>query len=132
MSVEVVLDVEPVWNDVVKYIDSTIPYVHDEFSTAEIKDKLLCGEYNLLVIKNNTNIIGVIVFNTQIVAGKKTAFIVVTAGRHITTPTIWSELKMLLNNLGYVYIEAAMRDSTLRLWSKLGFEKKYNMAGVNI
>lgn len=132
MSVEVVLDVEPVWNDVVKYIDSTIPYVHDEFSTAEIKDKLLCGEYNLLVIKDNTNIIGVIVFNTQIVAGKKTAFLIIGAGRFITTFTVWNDLKMLLKSLGYVYIEAAMRDSTLRLWSKLGFEKKYNMAGVNI
>lgn len=132
MSVEVVLDVEPVWNDVVKYIDSTIPYVHDEFSTAEIKDKLLCGEYNLLVIKDNTNIIGVIVFNTQIVAGKKTAFFVIGAGRNISTSAVWNDIKMLLNNLGYEYIEAAMRDSTLRLWSKLGFEKKYNMAGVNI
>lgn len=132
MSVELVLNVEVVWDDIVKYIDNTIPYVHDEFSTADIKDKLFCGEYNLILIKDSTDIIGVIVFNTQIVAGKKTAFIVVTSGRHITTISIWNELKTLLNNLGYVYIEAAMRDSTLRLWSKLGFEKKYNMAGVNI
>lgn len=132
MSVDVVLDVESVWDDVVGFIDSTIPYVHNEFDTTFIKDKLLCGEYNLITIKNNNSVIGVIVFNTQIVAGKKTAFIVVTAGKHITNNVIWQKLKVLLKSLGYVYIEAAMRDSTLRLWSKLGFEKKYNMAGVNI
>jgi len=132
MSVEVVLDIDSVWKDVVGFVDSAIPYVHGEFTTQDIRDRLLFNEYNLMVIKNDGVVIGVIIFSTQIVAGKKTAFIVVTAGRNITTNDTWRDVKMLFSALDYTYIEAGMRDSTLRLWSKLGFRKKYNMVGVEI
>jgi hypothetical protein len=132
MTVEIVLNTADVWKDVVGFVDNTIPYVHGEFTTQDVRDRLLANEYNLMVIKNDSTIIGVIIFSTQIVAGKKTAFIIVTAGRHITTSGIWQDVKTLFSSLGFVYIEAGMRDSTLRLWSKLGFKKKYNMAGVNI
>jgi hypothetical protein len=132
MSVEIVLDIDTVWKDVVCFVDNTIPYVHGEFTTQEVKDRLLANEYNLMVIKNDGVIIGAIVFSTHVIAGKKTAFFVVGAGKNISTSDVWQDVITVLGSLGYSYIEAAMRDSTLRLWSKLGFEKKYNMAGVNI
>jgi hypothetical protein len=132
MKFEVVLDIDSVWDDVVGFIDSTIPYVHGEFTTQDVKDKLLDNEYNLIVISNDDNIIGAIVFSTHFVANKNTAFIIITAGRHITNDDAWQKLKTLFSNLGYEYIEAGMRDSTMRLWSKLGFKKKYNIVGVDI
>jgi|TARA_R110000782_G_scaffold19349_4_gene52898 hypothetical protein len=132
MSVEVVLDIDSVWSEVVSYIDRVIPYVHNDFTTQDVREKLLSNEYNLILFKDKEQVIGVVVFSTEVIAHKKSAFIVVIAGKHITNDKMWVDLKTLFSSLGYVYIEAAMRDSTLRLWSKLGFKKKYNMAGVNI
>lgn len=132
MSLELVTDVDAIWSDVSKYIDAVIPYVYGEFTTQEIKERLDSKRYSLIVFKDKQKLIGVIVFTTQIIAKKKSAFILIASGKNITTDLHWSELVTLFKKFGYVYVEAAMRDSTLRLWSSLGFEKKYNIAGVNI
>jgi hypothetical protein len=132
MSLELVTDVDAVWSDVSKYIDSVVPYVHEDFTTQDIKEGLASKTYNLIVFKDEEKLIGVIVFMSQTIAKKKSAFILIASGKNITTDLHWSELVTLFKKLGYKYVEAAMRDSTLRLWSSLGFKKKYNIAGVNI
>ena len=132
MSVEIVLDTDSVWKDVVGFVDNTVPYAHGEFTTQDVRNGLLVNEYNLMVIKNDGVIIGAVIFRTCIIADKKTAFFIALAGKNISTSSVWQDITTLLKSLGYTYVEAGMRDSMLRLWSKMGFEKKYNMAGVNI
>lgn len=132
MSLALAFNIEDIWEDIEKYVASVIPYVHGEFTVADIKAKLVSNTYNLVVFKERDSCIGIIVFSTQLIAGKKAAFILIAAGRAITTKQHWAELKALLSSYEYKYVEAAMRDSTLRLWSSLGFKKKYNVAGVNL
>jgi hypothetical protein len=62
----------------------------------------------------------------------RVAFITCLAGEGMTTEDNWKQLKDICKKDGATLIEAAMRPSTFRLWSRLGFEEKYLIAEVKL
>ena len=83
----------------------------------------------IYVIDNNGVIVGCLVYN---ILPTNKAFIFAAVGKHITTKDNWRQFIEILRNDGVIGVEAAMRDSVLRLWNRLGFVKKYNIAEVSL
>ena len=98
-----------------------------DFSVEDIVKNVNEQRWKALSLKSfNGDKIGIIVYTIK----NMTAFIFATTGKNITTKQHWDEVRSFLKNKGAIKIEAAMRDSTLRLWKRLGFRKKYNIAEV--
>lgn len=98
-----------------------------DFSVEDIVDRVNKGQWQAVYITNEKEEkLGTIVF----LVVKNRAFIFATTGQNITTQQNWKDVKDFFKSLGATKIEAAMRDSALRLWKRLGFSKKYNIAEV--
>lgn len=99
-----------------------------DFSVEDIVHRVNNKQWKAFYIVNDKERIGIIVY----IVRNAVAYIFAATGKHITTEQHWVEVKEFFRNEGATKIEAAMRDSTLRLWQRLGFSKKYNVAEVFI
>ena len=62
----------------------------------------------------------------------RVAFILATGGKGIANKETWAQLKRIFVENGATTVEASMRPSAYRLWRKLGFQSKYQVAGVTL
>lgn len=98
-----------------------------DFSVEDIVDRVNKGQWQAAYITNEKKEkLGTIVF---LVVNCR-AFIFATTGKNITTQQNWKDVKNFFKSLGAAKIEAAMRDSTLRLLKRFGFSKKYNIVEI--
>lgn len=133
MLFEIVLDIDAYWTQSKPFIENAIIHSCNELDIDDILQNLKDGNLNLAIIKNEDEvIIGAMIIQSFIRNKQRIGFILAAGGKQITTTKHWESFKSYMKSLGFSYIEGAMRDSTLRLWSRLGFKKKYSIAGVEI
>jgi hypothetical protein len=124
--------VHQTWPLVEQYFVAVEPHNKGEYTLSQMKLKLTSGDWWLLTVTEGETIIGALAMVYQNRANDRVAFITCLAGADMTTGDNWAQLQAICKKDGATMVEAAMRPSTLRLWSRLGFEEKYLIAGVKL
>lgn len=108
------------------------PHVQGDWTLDQLKADLLTNRLGLLAAVENNELRGVAAVSFQNRRNARTAFISAMAGEGITSELNFAQLKSVLAAQGCTDIEAAVRDSTFRLWRGLGLEEKYRVVGVKL
>jgi translation initiation factor 1 (eIF-1/SUI1) len=118
--------VEAFWPQVEPFIARSCEESLGDLPLIELKENLLNGAWTLIVVYDSatTEIEGAVVTHIFDRANAKVAFITAISGTFITNDYSFEQLKNLLKTFGATCIEGHVRDSVLKLLSKLGFEKK--------
>jgi len=124
--------VHQTWPLVEKYFAAVEPHNKGEYTLSQIKMKLGVGDWWLITVTEGDSIVGALAMVYQNRANDRVAFITGLAGAGMTTDDNWAQLVAICKKDGATMIEAAMRQSTYRLWSRLGFEEKYLIAGFDL
>jgi len=124
--------VHQTWPLVEQYFAAVEPHTKGDYTLEQIKLKLGVGDWWLLTVIEGETIIGSLSMFYQNRPNDRVAFITCLAGEGMTTEDNWAQLKDICKKDGATLIEAAMRPSTFRLWSRLGFEEKYLIAEVKL
>jgi hypothetical protein len=124
--------VHQTWPLVEKYFAAVEPHTKGDYTLDQIRMKLGVGDWWLLTVTEGETIIGSLSMVYQNRANDRVAFITCLAGADMTTDDNWSQLQAICKKDGATMIEAAMRPSTFRLWSRLGFQEKYLIAEVKL
>jgi len=124
--------VHQTWPLVEQYFAAVEPHTKGDYTLEQIKLKLGVGDWWLLTVIEGETIIGSLSMFYQNRPNARVAFITCLAGEGMTTDDNWAQLKDICKKDGATLIEAAMRPSTFRLWSRLGFKEKYLIAEVNL
>lgn len=124
--------VHQTWPLVEKYFASVEPHNKGEYTLDQIRMKLGVGDWWLITFVRDGEMIGALSMLYQNRANARVAFITALGGEGITTDDNWKQLTTIFKQYGATTVEAGMRESALRLWSKLGFEEKYRIAEVKL
>jgi hypothetical protein len=124
--------VHQTWPLVEKYFAAVEPHTKGDYTLDQIRMKLGVGDWWLVTFTEGKSIIGAMSMFYENRANARVAFITCLAGEGITTDENWAQLKDICKKDGATMIEAAMRPSTFRLWSRLGFGEKYLIAEVKL
>lgn len=124
--------VHQVWPLVEGFISSALEHAKGDYTLEAVKIYLVTGQWLLLVAVNDDGVQGAatVMFSSR--PNDRVAFVVTAGGRFVSDDDTFAHLKMALQSLGATCIEAAVRESTARLWSRHGFEEKYRIVGVKI
>lgn len=120
------------WPSVERFFADVEPYVHGEWTLDQLRADMLTNRLGLLVALDQDEIKGAAAVSFQNRRNSRTAFISALAGSGVTDDGAFAQLKLLFAQQGCTHIEAAMRDSTFRLWRGLGFEEKYRIVGMKL
>ena len=124
--------VHQTWPLVEQYFAAVEPHTKGDYTLDQIRLKLGVGDWWLITFIEGETIIGAMSMFYENRANARVAFITCLAGEGITTEDNWAQLQAICKKDGATMIEAAMRPSTFRLWSRLGFEEKYLIAGAKL
>jgi hypothetical protein len=124
--------VHQTWPLVEKYFAAVEPHTKGDYTLDQIRLKLGVNDWALVVVKEGDAIVGALSVVYQNRPNARVAFITCLAGEGMTTDENWAQLQNICKKDGATMIEAAMRPSTFRLWSRLGFEEKYLIAEVKL
>lgn len=124
--------VHQTWPLVEQYFAAVEPHAKGDYTLDQIRLKLGEGNWWLVTFTEGETIIGAMSMFYENRANARVAFITCLAGKEMTTEDNWSQLQDICKKDGATMIEAAMRPSTFRLWSRLGFEEKYLIAEVKL
>lgn len=118
--------VHEVWPDVEPFIERSCKDSGDIVTTTEIKLKVLNGEWDMIVVfdEETDAIEGVVVVHVYNRLNDRVAFVTAISGKFITNGYSFERLKELLSVMGANCIEGNVRDSVLKLLTKMGFVKK--------
>lgn len=118
--------IEAFWSEVEPFIARSCEESLGDLPLIELKEKLLVGEWTLIVVYelDTAKIEGAVVVHIYDRVNDKVAFVTAISGLFITNEYSFERLKELLRVFGATCIEGNVRDSVLKLLSKLGFEKK--------
>lgn len=116
------------WPLVDKYLRAALRHAEGEITLDEVKAYLIQGIWSLYVAVDETEeIYGAAVINYYNRTDNRIAFVTLIGGKLITTPELFSQLSDILRANGATCIEGAVRDSLVRLWSRIGARKKANL-----
>jgi hypothetical protein len=124
--------VHQTWPLVEKYFAAVEPHTKGDYTLDQMRLKLGVGDWWLITVTEGETIIGSLAMVYQNRANDRVAFITCLAGADMTTDDNWAQLQAICKKDGATMIEAAMRPSTFRLWSRLGFQEKYLIAEVKL
>jgi len=124
--------VHQTWPLVEKYFAAVEPHTKGDYTLDQIRLKLGVNDWALVVAKEGDEIVGALSVVYQNRPNARVAFITCLGGESVTTDENWSQLQDIFKKDGATMIEAAMRPSTFRLWSRLGFEEKYLIAEAKL
>lgn len=123
--------VNAVWPQIEEYIAKALVHSDGEVPLAEAKMYLVQGMWNLYAAVDSDNkIFGVATVHFFNRTDHRVAFVTAIGGKLLTTPELFSQLTEFLRSEGATCIEGAVRDSLVRLWSRVGARKKYNLIQI--
>jgi len=124
--------VHQIWPLVEKYFAAVEPFTEGDYTLEQMRGKIFMSQWALITVTEGDEVIGALSAFYENRLNHRVAFIPALAGECMTTQDNWNQLKAIFTSNGATYIEAAMRNATLRLWNGLGFKEKYRIAGVAI
>ena len=125
--------VNRIWPLVEQYIANAVAYSEGEYTADDVRVLVSLGQWSLIVAMDDDNVIHgaatVQYFNRP---HDRVAFVTAAGGRLITTKGNAAQLYDIFRANGATTVEAAARDSTVRLWKRMGLEKKYSIISATL
>ena len=123
--------INAVWPQVEDYIAAALEHSDNEVSLPEAKTYLIQGVWTLYgAIDSANEIHGVIAIHYFNRTDNRVAFVTAIGGKLLTNKELFSQLGDILRANGATCIEGAVRDSLVRLWSRIGARKKSNLIQI--
>jgi len=118
--------IHAIWDKVEVFINRSVNESWGDVETIEIKTRCLSGEYLMVVVVDEQNmmVIGVIVIYLMNRIHDKVAMIVAIGGKGIVKKESHDAFRELLKTHGATVIEGAARPSLARLYNRLGYSNK--------
>lgn len=125
--------VNQTWPLVEKFIDAGVVHAKGDYTLDQIKTFVTTGQWMLLVVVDDSkNVVGGVTISFFNRPNDRVAFITTTGGVGIITEDCVNQLKNIVKAFGATYIEAAGRESMVRLLERRGFKEKYRIVGVKL
>ena len=101
-----------------------------DYTLDQLKQDVFQNRQLLVVALDGESYLGAATISFQNRPLHRVALVTFIGGRFIVSAEALDELKKLCVSRGATYLEGAGRDSICRLYSGLGFEKKYTVFGT--
>lgn len=125
--------VNQVWPQVAAMLEEGLQYAPDDYTLDQIRVFVVTGQWLLLVATNDKNeICGAMTLTFFNRPNDRVAFITAVGGNGILTKDTYQQLREIAVINGATYIEAAGRDSVVRLLSRFGLKEKYTIVGAKL
>lgn len=125
--------VNRVWPLAEGFIDRAMQYAGGDYTVEDARVLVCLGQWSLIVAMDDENVIHgaatVQYFNRP---HDRVAFVTATGGRGITLKDHAAQLYDIFRANGATTVEAAARDSAVRLWKKMGLEPKYSIISASL
>jgi hypothetical protein len=121
-----------IWSTIAPYIDRALQYTND-YNLDQVKVFLTTGSWILLVaVDDLQQIHGVATVAFQNGVNDRTAIITTTGGKNIVNNNVFEQVLMILRKMGATRVQIYTRDSAIRLYQKIGLEKKATLMEIKL
>jgi hypothetical protein len=121
-----------IWSTIAPYIDRALQYTND-YNLDQVKVFLTTGSWVLLVaVDDLQQIHGVATVAFQNGVNDRTAIITTTGGKNIVNNNVFEQVLMILRKMGATRVQIYTRDSAIKLYQKIGLEKKATLMEIKL
>lgn len=124
--------VPQVWGSVSTWLANALEFAKGDYELEHVRVYLTTGQWVLIVVEEDSAIIGAVAVQFFNRPTSRVAFIVAIGGKLVSNPDTFSQLKEICKIYGATHIEGAARESIARLWTRYGFEEKYRIVEVKL
>jgi hypothetical protein len=113
-----------IWSGVAPYIERALQYTND-YNLDQVKVFVTTGSWVLLVaVDDLQQIHGVATIAFHNGVNDRTAIITTLGGKHVVNQNIFDQVCRIIRGMGATRVQVYTRDSAMRLYEKVGLEKK--------
>jgi len=121
-----------IWSAVAPYIERALQYT-DDYNVDQVKVFLTTGSWLLLVaVDDLQQIHGVATVRYDNGVNDRTATITTLGGRQVVNQEIFDQVCRIARNMGATRIQVYTRDSAMRLYEKVGLQKKATLMEIKL
>lgn len=125
--------VNQTWPYVAPFIVEGIAHAKGDYTLEHIQTYVITGQWVLVVAVDDAGVIhGGMTINFYNRPSDRVAFVTSTGGKLIINQETFEQLKQLVSSFGATCIEAAARESMVRLLTQCGFKEKYKVVEVKL
>jgi hypothetical protein len=115
-----------------KFIDAALAY-QDDYTLEHAKVFVTNGTWTLVVALDEEGVMhGAATVQFCNRPNDRVAFVITTGGRMIVNQETFEQFAALLKAFGATYVECATRESTARLYERVGMKEKYRVVGAKL
>ena len=121
-----------IWSAVAPYIERALQYT-DDYNVDQVKVFLTTSSWLLLVaVDDLQQIHGVATVRYDNGVNDRTATITALGGRQVVNQEIFDQVCRIARNMGATRIQVYTRDSAMRLYEKVGLQKKATLMEIKL
>jgi hypothetical protein len=124
--------VHQTWPKVEEFFAKVAAHSSQSYSLEQMRTEIFMNRWALLIAERDGQVIGAMSMQYQNRMNERVAFIFTTGGKGIATPETWAQVARIFKANGATATEGGMRPSAYRLWRRLGFTAKYQVAGMKL
>jgi hypothetical protein len=121
-----------IWSAVSPFIDSALDHT-DDYTTDQVKVFLTSGAWLLLVaVDDLQQIHGAATVSFSNEANNRTAILTTLGGRGVVNTDIFEQVCRIVRGMGATRVQMFTRDAAIRLYEKVGLEKKATLMEIKL
>jgi hypothetical protein len=121
-----------IWSTIAPYIERALQYT-DDYSLDQVKVFLTTGSWVLLVaVDDLQQIHGVATVAFQNGVNDRTAIITTLGGKDVVNSNVFEQVLTILRKIGATRVQIYTRDSAIKLYKKVGLEKKATLMEIKL
>jgi hypothetical protein len=121
-----------IWSAVAPYIERALEYT-DDYNVDQVKVFLTTGSWLLLVaVDDLQQIHGVATVRYDNGINDRTATITTLGGKQVVNQDIFNQVCRVARSMGATRIQVYTRDSAMRLYEKVGLQKKATLMEIKL
>lgn len=124
--------VAQLWPQVESFIAKAEKHGGGDYNMDQIRMYLNLGLWWLVVVTKDNQLIGAVTGNFINMPNDRVAFITTTGGEELCNEDAFNQLKHILKTQGATKVQAACRESMVRLLQKIGFSPRYTVVETSI
>jgi len=129
VGVEYVLQI---WSAVAPYIERALQYT-DDYNLDQVKVFITNGSWILLVaVDDLQQIHGAATVSFSNEANNRTAILTTLGGRGVVNTDIFGQVCRIVRGMGATRVQMFTRDAAIRLYEKVGLEKKATLMEIKL
>jgi hypothetical protein len=121
-----------IWSAVAPYVERALQYT-DDYNLDQVKVFLTTGSWVLLVaVDDLQQIHGVATVAFHNGVNDRTAIITTLGGKAVVNNNVFEQVLTILRRMGATRVQVYTRDSAIRLYQKVGLEKKATLMEIKL